>query len=63
MLIEAEQGKRSVAAQATELGSNSTLLFIWADAGDSAGTGRDLAAEAMQDICNELDVRCKFREK
>jgi hypothetical protein len=63
LLVEAEEGKRSVAAQATELGSNSTLLFIWADAGDSAETGRDLAAEAMRDICNELDVRCKFRER
>lgn len=61
MLIEAEQGKQSVAGQATKLGSNSTLLFIWADAGDSGQTGQDLAAQAMRDICNELDVNCKFR--
>lgn len=62
-MVEAEEGGKSVAGQATELGSNSTLLFIWADAGDSGQTGQDLALEAMRDICNELDVKCKFRER
>lgn len=63
MLVEAEEGGRSVAGQATELGSNSTMLFIWADAGDSGQTGQDLAREAMRDVCKELDVKCKFRER
>lgn len=63
MLMEAEEGKRSVAGQATELGSDSTFLFIWADAGYSGRSGRDLAIEAMRGICKELDVECKFRQR
>ncbi len=63
LLVEAEEGGRSVAAQATEVGTNSTMLFVWADAGDSGQTGQSLAAETMQDICKELDVKCKFRER
>jgi hypothetical protein len=63
MLVEAAQGDSSVAGQATELGSNSTLLFVWADAGATGRTGQDLALEAMRDVCEELDVTCKFRER
>jgi hypothetical protein len=63
MLVEAREGKQSVSGQATELGSTSTFLFIWADAGESTQTGQDLASEAMRDICNELAVRCDFKER
>ena len=60
-LLEVVKGTRRLTAQATLLDSHSTLLFIWADAGESGQTGRDLALKAAQDICAELHVNCKVK--
>lgn len=58
-LLEVVKGERRLTAQATLLDDHATLLFIWADAGDSGQTGRDLALKAAKDICAELQVSCK----
>jgi hypothetical protein len=55
-LVEVEQGEKRLAGQATDLGRGSTLLFIWADAGQSGQTGRGLALTAVKNICKELNI-------
>jgi hypothetical protein len=40
----------------------STILFLWADAGNSGMTGHDLAKRAMQQICDELKVECQMQD-
>lgn len=61
-LLELTDGERSLTGQATELDYNSTLFFIWADAGDSGKTGRDLALDAMRQLCAELKVECTMQD-
>jgi hypothetical protein len=59
-LLEVVKGEKNLTAQATELDTNSTLFFIWADAGESGQTGHDLALDAMRNICAELKIECKM---
>jgi hypothetical protein len=61
-LLELTDGERSVAAQATELDANSSLLFIWSDAGESGQTGQSISLKAMRDICAELKVHCEMQD-
>lgn len=58
-LLEVVDGERRLTGQAMLLDEHATLLFIWADAGESGQTGRDLALKAAQEICAELQVTCK----
>jgi hypothetical protein len=60
-LLEVVKGEKNLTAQATELDTNSTLFFIWADAGESGQTGHDLALDAMRNICAELKIECKMQ--
>jgi hypothetical protein len=56
-LIEVAQAKeRRITGQVTSLGSGSSLLYIWADAGSSGRSGREIAISAVEFICNELGV-------
>ena len=56
-LIEvAQQKERRITGQVTKLGSGSSLLYIWADAGSSGESGRGMAISAVEVICDELGV-------
>jgi hypothetical protein len=59
-LIEVVQGERRVTGQVTKLGSGTSLLYIWADAGSSGQTGRELAIASVETVCDELDVEYKL---
>jgi len=61
-LLELTDGERSVAGQATELDANSSLLFIWSDAGESGQTGQNISLKAIRDICAELKVQCTMQD-
>jgi hypothetical protein len=56
-LIEVSQQKeRRITGQVTKLGSGNSLLYIWADAGSSGLSGREMAISAVEVICDELGV-------
>ena len=57
MLIEVEKGSRSLTGQVTDLGANSSLLYVWADAGKSGETGEELAISVVELVCDELGVK------
>ncbi len=59
-LLEVTKGEKRLTGQATKLDTNSTLLFIWADAGASGQTGQNLALTAMRALCAELQIECKM---
>ena len=61
-LVEAERGADNVTAQATPIGQNSTLLFIWATAGKKGESGKDLALRSVTRICKELGVQCTMND-
>lgn len=61
-LLEVTDGGRRLTGQATDLGRGETLLFIWADAGDSGQTGRDLIEDAITLVCTELRVECEAQD-
>jgi len=55
-LIEVAQQERRITGQVSKLGSGSSLLYIWADAGSSGKSGREMAISAVEVICDELGV-------
>jgi hypothetical protein len=57
MLLEIAQDGFKITAQATQLGAGESLLYIWAEAGDSGRSGRELATAAIETICEELGVK------
>ena len=57
MLLEATRGEFRVTGQVTDLGPGSSLLYIWADAGDSGYSGSEVARKVVDAICEELGVR------
>ena len=61
-LLEVAKGEEHLTGQATELDANSTLFFIWADAGASGQTGKNLALRAAQEICAELKIQCQMKD-
>ena len=61
-LLEVKDGTRSLTGQATDLGGGKTLLFMWTDAGGTGQTGRELALDAVKEICAELAVQCRMGE-
>jgi len=56
MLIEVAQGSRSLTGQVTAIGVNRSLLYVWADAGESGETGEELAISVVELVCDELGV-------
>jgi hypothetical protein len=56
MIEVAQEKERRITGQVTSLGSGSSLLYIWADAGSSGRSGREIAISAVEFICNELGV-------
>jgi len=56
MMIEVTRGDFKVTGQVTELDAGRSLLYIWADAGDSGYSGRELSEDAVDLICEELGV-------
>jgi hypothetical protein len=57
MLIEVEKGSRSLTGQVTKLGPDRSLLYVWADAGESGITGEELAISVVELVCDELGVK------
>lgn len=55
-LLEASQDGKHVTGQVTELDMGRSLLYVWADAGDSQMSGHDLAISVVEVICDELGV-------
>jgi len=62
-LLEVLAGDLRLAGQASELDQNSTLFFIWADAGDSGHTGESLAMRAIRELCSELEIDCTMKDR
>jgi hypothetical protein len=62
-LVEVAKDDLHLAAQATDLGGGETLLFVWADAGTSGRTGRDLALDAVEQLCRELGISYEVVER
>lgn len=60
--VEILSNERSLSAQATSLSDGKTLLFLWADAGNSGKSGQDLARDAIAKICAELATECVVRQ-
>lgn len=61
-MVEITKGEKSLTGQATELDANSTLFFIWVDAGTSGQTGQSLALQAVREVCAELKVQCTMKD-
>jgi hypothetical protein len=55
-LIEVTKGSRSLTGQVTDLGAGRSLLYVWADAGESGVTGEELATSMVELVCDELGV-------
>jgi len=55
-LIEFAKGSRSLTGQVTDLGVGRSLLYVWADAGESGATGEELATSMVEIVCDELGV-------
>ncbi len=56
-LIEVIKGSRSLTGQVTDLGAGCSLLYVWADAGESGVTGEELATSMVELVCDELGVK------
>jgi hypothetical protein len=55
-LLEVSKGERHVTGQVTELDAGRSLLYVWADTGDSHMSGHDLAISVVEVICDDLGV-------
>ncbi len=60
--LEVVEGTRRLSGQVIDLGHGETLLFVWADAGESSQSGRELALEAVELLCTELRVECSMQD-
>jgi hypothetical protein len=56
MLIEVVSDTRQLTGQVTAFGADRSLLYVWADAGASGQTGRELALEVIEKTCDDLGV-------
>ncbi len=56
-LIEVTKGGQSITGQVTSLGTDNSLLYVWADAGESGQTGEGLATSVVQRVCDVLGVK------
>ena len=55
-LLEVITNGKRLTGQVTNLGVGKSLLYVWADAGVSGQTGRELAIEAVELVCDDLGV-------
>lgn len=55
-LIEVVEGGNNFTGQVTKLGADHSLLYVWVDAGDGVSTGRELATDVVEIVCDELGV-------
>ena len=62
-MVEVTFDGRSINAQATEYGEGDTLLFLWADAGETGLTGNEVAMTAIDRISKDLNARYELVEK
>lgn len=56
MMLEVTRDGFRVTGQVTALGAGKSLLYVWADAGDSGYSGQEVSERAVQAICDELGV-------
>jgi len=56
MMLEVTRGDLRLTGQVTALGTGRSLLYIWADAGDSGFSGMELSETAVRAICDDLGV-------
>jgi len=61
-MIEVTYDGRSLNAQATEYGEGDTLLFLWADAGETGLTGNEVAMSTIDMISKDLNASYKLVE-
>jgi hypothetical protein len=54
MTVEVKFEERSVTLQATEFGEGETLLFVWADAGNSGLSGNEVAISTIDAISKDI---------
>lgn len=56
MLLEVVEAGERMTGQVTNLGSAESLLYVWADAGNSGRTGSELTSVVIEAVCEELGV-------
>jgi hypothetical protein len=61
-MIEVTYDGRSLNAQATDYGEGETLLFLWADAGETGLTGNEVAMSTIDTISKDLNASYELVE-
>jgi len=61
-MVEVAWSGRTMTAQATELGPQETLLFLWVDAGDTGLTAKEVGTHALKELCLDLNVEYELVE-
>jgi len=56
MMLEVSRDDLTLTGQVSSLGAGRSLLYVWADAGDSGLSGRELSEKAVAYICEDLGV-------
>lgn len=56
MMLEVTRDDVRLTGQVTSLGTGRSLLYVWADAGDSGLSGREMSERAVAAICEDLGV-------
>ena len=62
MSVEVTKDGRNINAQVTAYGNGGTLLFIWADAGDTGLTGDAVALSTINTISKDLNASYELVE-
>ena len=62
MMVEVALDGRTLRAEVTEYGEDQTLLFLWADAGDTGLTGNEVAMSTINTVSQDLDVSYELLE-
>jgi hypothetical protein len=62
MMVEVTCDGRNINAQATEFGDGGTMLFIWADAGETGLTGEEVAMSTFDTISKDLNTSYELVE-
>jgi hypothetical protein len=58
MLLEGTTADARYTVQATDLGAEETLLFVWLDTSASGRPAHEISVAAIERLCAELDVPC-----
>lgn len=56
MMLEVTRDDVRLTGQVTSLGTGRSLLYVWADAGDSGYSGREMSERAVAAICEDLGI-------